>query len=144
MPTPSTSSRETSVESGKHVKLSPPDKKTYQQSDLITDTFNHVQNATLQADNAVNGQSEELAISSNRTSQSGSIAWSFNQIDGLVNLRRDAHQEWVDVGDCTPLARHPSSGLFDPLDTLPTRQGDEVVASMNYCKIPVNQCNIGF
>ncbi|KAI1613677.1 hypothetical protein EDD36DRAFT_204279 [Exophiala viscosa] len=129
-PTPSTSSRETSVESGRHVKLSPPDNKIHEQPDITTDTLNHVQGATAQSVNA--RQSEELAISSKPSPQSSSVPWSFNQNDGPVNSRRNAHQKWVDVGEYTRISRHPSSGLFDPLDTLPTRQGDEVVASMNH------------
>ncbi|KAK4945293.1 hypothetical protein LTR10_015452 [Elasticomyces elasticus] len=132
LPTPSTSSRETSVESGRHVKLSRPDKKKYEPSDSTTKNSNHAQGATPQPLHTGNGHSAALTISSNRSPQSNSSPWSLNQNGGSFISLTEVGHKWIDVADYTRLVRHPSSDLFDPLDTLPTRQGEEVVASMNH------------
>lgn len=140
LPTPSTSSRETSVESGGHVKLRRADKNKSEQSDTPTDPSSQDQGATPQSVRTGSGQSEALTISSNRSPRSGGSPWSLGQSGGSFVFTQEGHQTWADVAGYTRLARHPSSGLFDPLDTLPSRQGNDVVASMNHCKVNVDYC----
>lgn len=40
---------------------------------------------------------------------------------------------WEHTHDYFKVPRHPSSRLFDPLDSIPCTQGDEVVAAMDHC-----------
>lgn len=46
-------------------------------------------------------------------------------------------EKFGDLSVFIQLTSHPKSLLFDPFDTLPTRQGEEVVTAMNHCKYSV-------
>lgn len=75
--------------------------------------------------------SSRTAISHSSTTPNRERQSSDSETDSLDDTKDTDGLEYIN--DTFKMPRHPSSRLFDPLDSIPCAQGDEVVAAMDHC-----------
>ena len=80
-------------------------------------------------------RSRSLAARSDSSPKSNRTRPYSGSEEGSPGDGKDA-KGWDYVADYFSMPRHPSSRLFDPLNSIPCKQGDEVVAAMDHCRHP--------